>query len=1037
MADFGLTGIRLQQFNQLPQYANDGAGQANRRYQIMLLQRKQRASDKAIAKRNELRVAREELDKIYARELKKQADIEAKRLRDIRIERDLALARAKREEINRKARERRVKSKKSNMVIQSTASEKAKIKKRDIENSHLIMIGEDPNPYDPFRLYEDMLPKLKLVEGMLLSADLLDGNNVINSYQFDIQGLSQAENDICYHYNYSDSMKNYMAKKVMKSTHFRISVFQPIVATSKPQSFRDGKVHCVFNAIEEYYEQLLNEAKSDKTRANRQSIINKCKTLAIQYDNGVPEDKIDEVAKMLDVGIVVRNVSTHELIRGNKNAKNKSFEYINSRMNHLENITFDMNKSATPITIEEGQQLIMKCLNEFLWNIYTGTITNPKLITTANKRYIVGDPLTDTLYNFTSSFDRGFSIDYIKNKELCDFIMKGAHLMINYKNDKCKGKPKSEIDMKRAYTQFKKCPQYIGFPAIINEVRYTLPDHDVVTHPGIYQIKINSFTEEKYMGYGSVYNNGVAVLTELTRDADNRMQLLRDYGFVEGRNYILTSPWIVQLKECGVDITIIKGAWGKRFDFDFPEEMINEKLYAIWAGMQLSRSDDSHIKMACEREFAEIIASQHEVENFSYNEPCKTLSITKKKDYHYIMPHVSSFLVSYTQLSVFAEACKYPHDMVYAHKLDSIVLTCEPESFDESLWQLADERNQDIRINKASQPYIFNNESVNYDIFGSTVSYVPDTRGNLFISGMGGSGKTEIILKDKGYCNKLFVSTSWELIVDKMTDYKVKGVSVNQLLGYDIYNKKVPSYKDKHGSPNTIVHDEYSMSNLETLEKTIALYPYSTIICLGDYDGMYYQSSIINADKPLYHPTKYTILENDYRSLNQETKKFKADIRTIMSNGGSLLQYIYENVPCIDDIVKTYDKDFVLTYSHERIAYFTKLLQQEGKDHHKVMNHTYIDVLKKCNGGKALLHGEILDEAVHNRTEITHGFTVHSFQGKTIPIHKKAFIDITSFKCNQDIYTAISRVRCLSQLFLIKRNYKSVSFSDNYYSFTF
>jgi len=1037
MADFGLTGIRLQQFNQLPQYANDGAGQANRRYQIMLLQRKQRASDKAIAKRNDLRVAREELDKIYARELKKQADIEAKRLRDIRIERDLALARAKREEINRKARERRVKSKKSNMVIQSTASEKAKIKERDIENSPLIMEGKNPIPYEPFELYSNMLSNINLKKGMLLSADLLIGNNVIDSFQFDIQDLNHAENTIWTHYNYSDSMKNYMAKKVMKSTHFRISVFQPIVATSKPQSFRDGNVHCVFNAIEEYYEQLLNEAKSDKTRANRQSIINKCKTLAIQYDNGVPEDKIDEVAKMLDVGIVVRNVSTHELIRGNKNAKNKSFEYINSRMNHLENITFDMNKSATPITIEEGQQLIMKCINESLWNIYTGTITNPKLITTANERYIVGDPLTDTLYNFTSSFDRGFSIDYIKNKELCDFIMKGAHLMINYKNDKCKGKPKSEIDMKRAYTQFKKCSQYMGFPAIINEVRYTSPNHDVVTHPGIYQIKINSFTEEKYMGYGSVYNNGVAVLTELTRDADDRMQLLRDYGFVEGRNYILTSPWIVQLKECGVDVTIIKGAWGKRFDFDFPEEMINEKLYAIWAGMQLSRSDDSHIKMACEREFAEIIASQHEVENFSYNEPCKTLSITKKKDYHYIMPHVSSFLVSYTQLSVFAEACKYPHDMVYAHKLDSIVLTCEPESFDESLWQLADERNQDIRINKASQPYIFNNESVNYDIFGSTVSYVSDTRGNLFISGMGGSGKTEIILKDKGYCNKLFVSTSWELIVDKMTDYKVKGVSVNQLLGYDIYNKKVPSYKDKHGSPNTIVHDEYSMSNLETLEKTIALYPYSTIICLGDYDGMYYQSSIINADKPLYHPTKYTILENDYRSLNQETKKLKADIRKIMSNGGSLLQYIYENVPCIDDIVKTYDKDFVLTYSHERIAYFTKLLQQEGKDHHKVMNHTYIDVLKKCNGGKALLHGEILDEAVPNRTEITHGFTVHSFQGKTIPIHKKAFIDITSFKCNQDIYTAISRVRCLSQLFLIKRNYKSVSFSDNYYSFTF
>lgn len=1042
-----LTGVRLQRFNALPAFRNDQGGDADRRYQIMLLQRQQRVADKSNAKREELRVAREALERIHARELKKQADIEAKRLRDIRIERDLALARAKREEINRKARERRAKR---NSLTVSTAQISADI----LSNSDRAK--DTPNciyTTTKFDLHEDMLPKIKLVKGMILSADLINEHatyiEIIDSFQFELQEKEISYNPVSKkivpieevamdkinsHYNGSSSLKPNMARKVVNSTHFRISVFQPIVAKKVKQKFRDGNVHCVFNAIENYYTILRDEAKSDKTRANRQSIINKCVALAKQYDAGVPEDKINEVAKMLDVSIVINNVSQHEIIRGNTNAKNKTFSYINSRKNHLENITFDLNTAPTPIEREDAYLFLKICIEERIWNTFTGTFTNPKTITTANERFIVGDDLSDILFNFTKSFDRGMSINYIKESQLCIFIMKGAHLMINYVNESCKDKPANEIDMKKAYTQFKKCPMYMGFPSIISDVRFTSPDHDIISNPGVYQIMIHSFTQESYKGYIGAFNNGVAILSDLKRDSDDRMKLLRDYGFAENKTYILTSPWIEQLKQCGVSLSIIKGAWGKRFDFDFPQEMIQEKLYAVWTGMQLARAEDSHIKMACDREFAEIIASQHEVENFSYNEALETLSITKKKDHHFIMPHLSAFIVSYTQLQVFAEACKYSHDMIYAHKLDSIVLTCDPEPFDESLWQHADVQGTDIKINKRSQNYIFNKDSVDYPIFHKNVTYPLDTLGNIFISGAGGSGKTELILGDHGYKSPLFVSMAWELIADKINEYSVKGSSINQLLGYDIYGKKTESYKDKHGSPPVIVHDEYSMSNLDILERTIAMYPHSKLICLADYDGMYFQSSIHMEGKPLYHPKVYTLLDTDYRSIDQETIDFKCKIRSIMKNGGCLLQYILENCISVseEELRMLYNNDFVITGTHNRIKYFTNMLTGEN-NHHKVMKHTYEDVLKKCSGRKDIvLHGEILDYPIEGRTEIHHGFTAHSFQGKTIK-EKKCFIDLSHLTCNQDIYTALSRIRSISQLFVIKGNYKTVCFSNGQY----
>jgi hypothetical protein len=870
-----------------------------------------------------------------------------------------------------------------------------------------------------FELPEDMLQRIQLKDKMTVQFDLVNGSDVLDSFSTTVNGKDISS--IVHHYNYSDKVIGLktdkksqtrsitsMADIIMRSSDLRMTVFQPVVAKMKKQAFRDGVHHCVFQPIIKHFEELVKEATVTKTKRNRQAIVNKLEKMVVQYDGGVPEELVESVAYELDIGIIIHSLSQHVLMVANVKPKNKVFHFINTRLNHVEYLTIDMNSEAVMITKEEGIDLITDHIKNRLYNYYTGTITNPRTILTTTKRYIVGDKLSTALFDFTKSFDRGCMLDYIREKELCDFILSGTHLMINFKNKKCKGSPVAEIDMKKAYTQFNHCSVYQGFPAIINNVRDCDSNHDVVTHNGVYQVSIVSMVK--------------------TIQNAKQIELLHAYGFKENGSYVLASPWIVKLREIGCIVHVLFGAWGKRMDFSFSQEMMDEKLYAIWTGMQMKRDDELHFKMACDSEFAEVVMAQHTEGNVEYNQATQTIMINKKKDYHYIMPHVSAFLVAYTQISVFDEASKYHVSEIVAHKLDSIVLTRTPLPFDSTLWE--DSTSEGIPMNKYTSNFIF---SENNPILtrGKLTNYL----GDCFISGPGGCGKTEIIMRDIGFRSKLFVTLSWDLISDKMVEYSCRGASINQLLGFDIYNKKIQSYKDKFGSPGVIAFDEASMTNKRIRNRTIAMYPYSQLIMMGDYDkGKYYQSSLLTEGDELYHPESYHLITSDFRSIDEETRVFKKEIRSLMDNNESLVGYLYSKIPSLsmEEIKKEYSMDYMMTGTHARIAYFTKELSSD-KNWYKVTKHNFDDVIKKCAGSKDVyLHGQVLDFPIEGRTELTHAFTVHSFQGKTIT-DKKCYVDLSHLKCNADIYTAVSRVRSIHQLRLVRSEYSSVMFSNGVY----
>lgn len=798
-----------------------------------------------------------------------------------------------------------------------------------------------------------------------------------------------------FEFNQSDYMNNKTKNNIQNADTFRMTYYNDISPNTIVQSFRDGDTHCILQPILDHYTALIEEAKTKKTKENRQTLKNKTLFYMKKYANGIPETELEEVAKALEISIVIQDTTFNELYRVNPKCKGKVFKYTNSRINHCEYVTIDLNRDAECISVEEAQEILNNCKANNLHNYYTGTYNFPKTITTSSNKYRIGDDNGDILYNFNDTFDRGMYINSVKDKELAHFIIKGTNLMINWLNNK--STPTHEIDLKKAYTQFKSAPNYIGFPAIINNVRLTALDHDVKANPGIYQIYIKHLPQSKFLAKIS-----------------NAVRLLKAYGFQNNKTYILTSPWIIELLKHGVELEVQHGCWGKRMDFDFSKEMIDSKMYQIWTGIQLHTEEDDKFKMMATEEFAEVMMAQSPSANMLYNKESETLMISKPKDRHNILPHISAYIVSYTQLHVFKESLKYEPSEIVGTKLDSIMLTVAPKPFND-LWTV---KSDEIKINQATSSYIFNSQLFNSPIFKQKATYT----GDYFLSGQGGSGKTQITLTDPGFRKVQFTSIAWKLIAEKINEFNIKGNSLNQLLGLDAYNKPIPSIKVRYGQPGVLVVDEASMISKTKIQTIKDMYPYSQLIIMGDYHkGKYYQTSIdTNAD--LYHPETYHIIPHDYRSLDDETRSLKLKIREMMDNNEpkmNIINYLINQFDTIskEQLKQEYNMDYVLSGTHERIKTFTELLKGEN-NHYLILEHKFDEIWKKCSGDKTVfLHGEIIDHYINpQKTKLIHGFTVHSFQGTTIPETKLCYIDLANLRTSQDIYTAVSRVRSIKQI---------------------
>lgn len=808
-----------------------------------------------------------------------------------------------------------------------------------------------------------------------------------------------------FQFNDSDTLLSEWANALAAGTTLRIVVYRTPTTSSIQQSFAAGDTHCILAPVLKTFMDQLETQKDPKSKrsANIKGQIKRCQQLIQQFKDGIPEDKMEMVAKSLDSTFQIEDVMENILAKYNPRAKGRIYRFVNTRINHCEYFV-NLDSEAEEVSLEKAREIIQMSIANNIPTPYTGTIENPRLIRTPGHTYVVGTPIKSALVDFNKSFDRGMNIDSIKEPDLAKFCIEASHLVINWTPGS--STPANEIDMKQAYTQYKRYSGYMGFPAIINNVRVVTKNHNVIAHPGIYQVRIKSFPD------------------------NNAGKILRSMGF--GRNnYTLTSPWIIALRNLGCNVVVEAGAWGKRMDFDFSEEMKDQKAYAIWTGMQMCTDEDSNWRFPCTPEFASVMMAQGANPDMYYSEMTKTLIIRKKKESHYILPHIAAFIVSYCQLNVLTELLKYDVDEIVGSKLDSIMVSGDLKPYDKDMWVNVKDDPAFTHIKMCDYPsktiFKVNKSTLSFDAPITIESFLQSKQlpaGDMFISGQGGCGKTYIVCEKfrKGFRKPVFTSIAWKLIAEVVNKYKIRGTSTNQLVGRGYGKTEILSHKFRFGQPGVIIGDELSMWSAELVKTIQDMYPYSQLILLGDYhDGKYYQTSMSNVPE-LYHPANYHRMTSDFRSKDEETKVFKLKCRDFMDNKDhfGLLNYLYESFYRIspEELKAEYDMDYVLTGTHRRCDYFTKLLKLEDKNHYLVMDHNFSQVLQKMRDPSSVyLHGEIVDEPVP-QSKIRHGFTVHSFQGSEV-VDKRCYIDILSLHTLQDIYTALSRVHRMSQIKLV------------------
>ena len=213
---------------------------------------------------------------------------------------------------------------------------------------------------------------------------------------------------------------------------------------------------------------------------------------------------------------------------------------------------------------------------------------------------------------------------------------------------------------------------------------------------------------------------------------------------------------------------------------------------------------------------------------------------------------------------------------------------------------------------------------------------------------------------------------------------------------------------------NTYIIDEASM--LSEAEKTLCFHYLPKTIFLGDLK--YQLPPVFRSPDPKNHPDYYKQMTTDGFDNIQTFTEIHRFQCPLLKEVAELVRdkirvnYDYKTLPHFQKINKDKVKEL---YKREDIILVS---QNKYNDEYNKMFPDMIKYRVKSNYTK-YKNGEIIYEnlATVPQKEFRHGFTVHSVQGLTF--ENKIFIDLRGIKSNKMFYTAISRARKLSQIYLI------------------
>lgn len=765
------------------------------------------------------------------------------------------------------------------------------------------------------------------------------------------------------------------------------------------QQFNDGIKHCILYPIEIWAKECVDTSKSGRSKIRYEKILKNVKSLMIKYKDGIPESHIQSICELLQVDIKVDlplDITEPFIYCQSSKKRLKTFEYINTRLNHVDLNEVVLKEHIKTISRDEMYKLKKELDEKSEYYIYQKDMRGISSLTSFNGRYTINSDYHNVVREFEDSagFDY-IKIDDIENESLSAFIKAGTHYnsTIDFKDIYAfVDESICHIDMEQAYANFHTCKWYEGFLGKITDFRKT----DKIVAVGLYLIEEFDF---KYTSYTFRKYNDIMRIYE--------------------KNNVYGSPELKMLRSLGVTYKIKAGCWGvKSIDFRFSDDMRNKKdgdgirYYARWTGSCDQHKLEQSFYMKGNFELFQNIrnyVSDGTVRWVGVDEGC----ISYKKSNNYHLGHITSFITMYQRLNVLEQLLEMDITKIIRVCVDGIYYI--PHEFKLcNVFRIKDS----TFGNEASERYISNIDEYKFDCAESREHYAKE----LHI-GAGGTGKTHKALMDKGLIKVLYVAPSRKLVRKKNADYAITSEVLTNLIINDVekYNKIAKFF-------NVLILDEVSMYAESNKKVIFERFSSHKLIFCGDigYQLPVWEGepiSTIGFDKVFHHTENYRIKCNELNKLCELLRTLiKTGITSRTIDSVSYRNIINKKVESffidrhrmidMDELKELYDiKDYILVGTKDVGMEYTNMFKgkfQEEK--YYVMKNT-----------SDYSNGDIMysvEKPTGNNIEIRHHFTTHSIQGETI--ETKIFIDSSKMFDSRMFYTAISRARTFSQLYIIK-----------------
>jgi hypothetical protein len=730
------------------------------------------------------------------------------------------------------------------------------------------------------------------------------------------------------------------------------------------QRFRDGITHCVFTPLIKEMKASLEEATSPSTKKRLRQKINKILMLEELYGDGVPEDKMEEVARAASFKISLFDVLNEAIAVYNTNGHGGHLRMTNTRENHVD-VGLVVDSDPEMVDEKEMTGVWDNIRKSGVFYMIDGDFKNsqPSKIRTLDGAW----ELKDSMREACSDFDKligiqNYKIDAMKFRELNNFLKDGR--IVNGWSCSLGGSSTATAcaDMPAAYAQFKKCHLYSGFLGHVHQFRSGPFDRAFVeAHLGYYEV---------------IVEDGVS-------------ELMRKLGMYEGQRIVLFSPELLYFMNDGLVVSIVQGAWGSRFDFEFTPEMMKDRRYCVWSGrLGIEREETSHTIHASPAWAAHLATTRRVM----YWKERSLLTIKNPVKKCFTAHHILGGITSYVRIQMMEAMKQFRPENIVRVVMDGIYYSGEKpaglEWFKDKPAKEAQGEPLPWYVGETHQKYFF--------------PPLGRITGNALLTGQGGSGKTYSVFNDPGFNNILFVTPSHLLGQDVRKLYGANYTTIHKLIGVDCR-----PFFEENRVPPVIFVDEITQIDSSWVEKVFKMYPQSLVILAGDVDaeGRWYQCRSGSGAEwsKIWKPVGVEVVEflEDRRSRDDDLKLLKLKIREAMRGCDleigltQMTQWAFDN----------------LTVS--------KLDFKEGDTCIAGTHRTNAKLLEKGIVSGYYKKGGFVSAVELPNYEKRGSYSIHSYQGKSIT-SGKIWICIDDLFEYAMLYTAVSRAVSMDQIRFIK-----------------